>query len=127
MTINLATEVPIAIGEGSRAFPPRGVSGSTMARWIQKGIWVKALDDYVKLETILIGGRRFTSLEAIARFIAAQNTDETPAFNITLSQRRRQSETAKAALEKIGIKCLKPVSIDDDLRREAPRYGGQRE
>jgi hypothetical protein len=122
MTINLATEVPIAIGQGSREVPPNGVSGATMARWIQKGVWVKSRNDYVKLETILIGGRRFTSREAIARFIAAQNTDETPAPSITPSQRRRQSETAKAELEKIGIKCHKPLAIEDGLQMDSPCY-----
>lgn len=40
---------------------------STVVRWWRVGV------RGVKLETILIGGRRFTSVEAIERFIGARN------------------------------------------------------
>jgi hypothetical protein len=58
----------------------------------------------VKLETVLVGGLRFTSLEAIDLFVVAQNADDasaTPA--ITTAQRRRQSEAARLALQEAGI------------------------
>jgi len=64
--IDIETETVIGLGEGSREFPPRGISDATMARYIQKGI------RGVKLEIFKIGGRRYTSKEAIDRFIVAQ-------------------------------------------------------
>ena len=57
----------VTLGEACRAFPPKGVSAATLARWIQRGIKVRTLNSFVKLETLVIGGRRFTSREAIAR------------------------------------------------------------
>lgn len=104
MGIDYETETIITLGEACRAFPPNGISDATMARWIQRGIKVKSLGALVKLETLLIGGRRVTSREAIARFIAAQNAADAPAApTITASQRRRQSEAARNELEKLGV------------------------
>jgi hypothetical protein len=40
---------------------------STLVRWWRHGV------QGVKLETVLVGGRRFTSLEAIGRFIQRRN------------------------------------------------------
>lgn len=104
MPIDIHSETMITLGEACRAFPPNGVSDATMARWIQRGIRVKALNAFVRLETIAIGGRRLTSREAISRFIASQNPETTPALKITAGQRRRQSEAARQELEKLGIK-----------------------
>ncbi len=70
---------------------------STLYRWGSKGV------RGTKLETLLIGNKRWTSKEAIGRFIAAQNADQTPAPSITPSQRQRQSEAARRELEKLGI------------------------
>ena len=57
----------------------------------------------VQLESFLCGGKRWTSKEAIDRFIAAQNPDETSPPAITASQRKRQSEAAQTELEKMGV------------------------
>jgi|GEM_PF-636329 len=104
MTINVETESIITLGEACRVFPPRGISNATISRWIQRGVKVKALGAYIKLETMLIGGRRVTSREAIDRFIAAQNTNDALATPlITASQRRQQSEAAHGELKKIGV------------------------
>ncbi len=104
MGIDVETETIITLGEGCREIPPNGISDATIARWIQKGVKVKALNAYVRLETIVIGGRRLTSKEAIARFIAAQNAADVPATPaITPTQRRRQSEAARQALQEAGI------------------------
>lgn len=98
MAIDFESETIITLGEACRAIPPNGASDATMARWIQKGV------RGVKLETLLIGGRRVTSREAISRFIAAQNADDAPAVPvITASQRKRQSEAARAELERMGV------------------------
>ena len=99
MVIDFQAETIITIGEACKAFPPNGISDATMARWIQKGV------KGVKLETLLIGGRRVTSREAIARFIARQNADDAPAIPaVTRAQRQRQSEAARQELERIGVR-----------------------
>jgi hypothetical protein len=104
MGIDFETETIITIGEACRAFPPNGASDATVARWIQKGVKVKALGIFVKLETFKSGGRRLTSREAIARFIAAQNADDVPAdAAITPAQRRRQAQAAQRALQEAGL------------------------
>lgn len=97
MTIDPDIEDIITLGEACRLIPPQGIAPCTMARWIQRGV------RGVVLETVIIGGRRLTSREALQRFFSAQNADQTPAPSITSSQRQRQSEAARRELEKMGI------------------------
>ena len=67
----------------------------TLHRWRLSGV------RKTKLETLLVGGIRYTSVEAIARFIANQNASESPA--ITAKQRRTQAEAANRLLQEAGI------------------------
>lgn len=100
MTIDVQTETVVSFSDARSAFPgiDRRLSLATLHRWRLNGV------RGVKLETVLIGGLRYTSREAIARFIAAQNADDTPAAPvITASQRRQQSEAARTELEKMGV------------------------
>ncbi len=97
MSIDIESETVISLGAACREFPPNGRSNATMARYIQKGI------RGVKLETVKIGGRRYTSREAIARFITAQNAADAPQVAITPQQRRKQAEAARAELRKAGV------------------------
>lgn len=98
MAIDCDIETLISFSDARSAFPgiKRRLSLATLHRWRLSGV------RGVKLETILIGGLRFTSREAIARFIAAQNESTTPVTpGLTAQQRRRQSEAAHSELEKI--------------------------
>lgn len=70
---------------------------STLHRWRLRGV------RGIRLESILIGNTRFTSLEAIARFIAALNAGESANPEFTRGQRERQSQAARLELEKLGI------------------------
>jgi hypothetical protein len=100
MTIDAKAETIISFSDARSAFPgiDRRLSLATLHRWRLHGI------RGIKLETILIGGLRYTSREAITRFVASQNADEAPAAPvITASQRRKQSEAARTELEKMGI------------------------
>lgn len=89
--INPQTESLVSLTDAAKSLPGRP-NITTMWRWRNRGI------RGVKLETILIGGRRMTSLEAMARFFAAttaaadgiQVHDETP----------RQRERALVQAEK---------------------------
>ena len=76
---------------------PGRPSRCTLFRWTFKGVRGSML------ETLLIGNKRFTSVQAIDRFIKEQNSDQTPAPSITPHQRQRQSEAARRELEKMGI------------------------
>jgi hypothetical protein len=102
MSINVESETLIPFSGARSAFPgDRRVSLATLHRWRQRGV------RGVLLETCLVGGLRYTSLEAIARFVAGLNSGDAPAIPaapvITASQRRKQSEAARAELEKMGI------------------------
>ena len=77
---------------------PGNPSRCTLYRWMLRG------SRGVKIETLICGNKRFTSREAIARFIAAQNAADAPATPvITPAQRRRQSEAARVELERAGV------------------------
>ncbi len=100
MTIDVQSETLISFSDARSAFPgiDRRLSLATLHRWRLNGV------RGVKLETVLIGGLRYTSREAIDRFIQAQNADDVPATPvITASQRRKQSEAARTELEKMGV------------------------
>ncbi len=93
--IDFLMEVPIPIRSAPSEFPNRpGLS--TVWRYTLKGIRGKLL------ESAMIGGRRYTSREAIQRFLAAGDFTP-PHAAMSTSQRRRQSEAANRALEDRGL------------------------
>ncbi len=97
MSINIAVEDLIPFYEARAAFPGKRVSLATLHRWRMSGV------RGTRLETCLIGGSRYTSREAISRFVAEQNRDESPVPSITAGQRRTQAETANRLLQEAGI------------------------
>ncbi len=114
MGIDAGVETLVQFSSEARtAFPGRRRLGyATLHRWRSEGV------RGVRLETILVGGLRYTSREAIDRFIEAQNAADfpapviTPAQNaadapapvITPAQRRRQATAARAELERAGVR-----------------------
>ena len=94
--IDSTTETLIRFQEAGRHIPGNP-SVCALHRWRLNGV------RGTKLETLLCGGVRFTSVEAIARFIAEQNRDESPAPAITPKQRRTQAEAANRVLQDAGI------------------------
>jgi hypothetical protein len=99
MPIDVEAETLVHFPDARSAFHGgRRVSLASLHRWRLNGV------RGVKLETILIGGLRYTSRESIARFIAAQNAADVPAApTITATQRRKQSEAARLALQEVGL------------------------
>ncbi len=86
--------------EAAAQFPGRRPSRATMWRWYLRGC------KGVKLETLLIGGQRYTSKAAIERFIQAQNQPKDQPQQlapITPTQRQRQNAAARQALAAAGI------------------------
>jgi hypothetical protein len=64
--IDIEKEHLLLLSEAHEAVPGRP-HVSTLIRWWRRGLKGK------KLETVLIGGRRFTSAEALRRFFVATN------------------------------------------------------
>ena len=98
MSIDIQVETPVKMTEAANAVPGRP-HNSTVWRWHQKGV------RGVKLETILIGGTRYTSNEALQRFFdrttaAAAGTESVPR---TSAQRQRSFEKAERELNDAGI------------------------
>lgn len=97
--IDMANESLLSIGDATK-FLPGHPHVSTLWRWRMRGV------RGIRLETILIGGRRFTSREAIERFVAAINTDFACGETLprrTRKQRQLAIECAKRQLDEWGI------------------------
>ena len=100
MAIDVLSEFLIPFSEARTAFPGRKrLALATLHRWRLCGVGVHR----TKLETTLVGGLRYTSREAIQRFIENQNRTECPSPVITAKQRRIQAETADRLLQEAGM------------------------
>lgn len=93
--IDFANEEPIAITQAPSHIPGRPAL-STIWRWLQVGVRGR------KLESAMAGGRRFTSKQAILRFLASSDSEQ-PRASVSPSQRRRQSDAANKALQDRGL------------------------
>ena len=98
--IDIHTERIISFHDAAKSFPGRP-NLSTLHRWRLAGV------RGVRLETLLIGGRRVTSAEALQRFAEATTAAADGSGMFTLSrtsrQRQRDIERAEAELERAGI------------------------
>lgn len=96
--IDPEVEELISLSKAARDVKPNGVAIATFYRWDDRGVRIAGSDERVRPATILIGGRRLTSVEAMRDFFAAQNATESPAPSFTPSQRQNQAETANRLL-----------------------------
>ena len=101
MSIDVCADHLIPITTACREFPGRAVHISTLIRWTTTGIMIDG-GQRVRLEIVRICGRTYTTTAAIARFIAAQNADQS-APAISPQQRARQSAAARKELESMGV------------------------
>ena len=96
----MTNETLFSLSAAARILPGRP-HVSTLHRWRLRGV------QGVKLETIRIGGRRFTSLEALeqfsARVTAAANGESPPALARTPGRRQRAIAQAECELDAAGI------------------------
>jgi hypothetical protein len=97
MSIDTQVEDLITLSDAAKCFPGRAVAIQTMHRWRLNGVRGN------KLETCLIGGIRWTSHQAIQRFIAAQNAGDSTEQSTTPKQRQRQSDAARRELAEMGV------------------------
>src|SRR5262245_66623007 len=87
----------ISLPEACRIIPGRPHL-ATVYRWFQRGV-----RGGIKLETALVGGRRFTSREAVQRFVDRLSGDRSDALQLrTPRQRQIAVEKANAELAAAG-------------------------
>ena len=95
--INLQIEHVIPLREAPNHLPKREGKKthlSTLYRWAVTGT------GGTRLETIKVGGRRYTSLEALQRFserLSEQRDDEAPAARRSPERAHRTAETLRRA------------------------------
>lgn len=92
--IDTSTERLCTLAQATRHVPGNPHI-ATLHRWRLRGV------RGVKLETVLVGGRRFTSVEALARFTERLNGGR-GVERTTPRQRQRQIEQAEAELARSG-------------------------
>ena len=97
MHIDINVEDLIRFAEAARCFPGGGIAIQTLHRWRLHGV------RGARLESCLIGGARFTSRQAIDRFVEAQNAGDSSPPAVTPAQRQKQSAAARRELEKLGV------------------------
>lgn len=98
MAIDIHEENLISLSEAAALLPGRP-SKNSVVRWHLRGV------KGVRLETVMLGGRRFTSEAALQRFAerttAAANGETPPAR--TAKQRERAIRSAERELDAAGI------------------------
>lgn len=100
--IDTQAETLLSLSHAARSIPGRsgcGVHVATVWRWVKRGV------RGVRLETILIGGIRHTSQEALQRFFEATTAAASggvPSVRTT-SQRQKAVEAAERELRAAGI------------------------
>ena len=100
--IDPVNETLISLSGAGRKIPvdANPIDPSTIWRWARKG------RRGIKLETIRLGGRTVTSIEAVARFLTALNStdppEKTPAPRSKTAS-RHAAERAGKVLESMGV------------------------
>jgi hypothetical protein len=92
--IDIANETVIPIAEAPQHIPGRP-SLATVWRWVLNGTRAG------KLESFLVGGRRFTSLESIQRFAQQSTAAADGQVPRTLTSKQREREISRAERESI--------------------------
>lgn len=96
--IDITSESPVTVTQAAKLFPNRPHVASVW-RWILNGL------NGINLESVKIGGRRYTSREAIQRFIerttALADQKEVPVR--CARQRTSAVDAAESELSKEGI------------------------
>jgi hypothetical protein len=95
--IDVSAERPITFNQAAKFLPDgRRPNFSTWWRWSQVGL------HGVRLETVLCGGRRCTTAEAVARFFAAVTAAASGEPIRQRTTRQRQADIKRAEREVAG-------------------------
>ena len=102
MAIDVQTEELLTLSAAAKRLPSgragKSVHTATLHRWASQG----GLSGN-RLETIKIGGVRYTSAQALKRFIERCSTGDANCQSRPTRQRRREVEKAESELEAAGI------------------------
>jgi hypothetical protein len=85
-------ETLVTLAQAARMLPGRPHI-STLWRWYRRGV------GGIKLETILVGGRRFTSAEALSRFTSRATAAASGEHSPIRTPRQRELEICRAEQE----------------------------
>ena len=96
MSIDIESERLVPIRQAPKHIPGRPHL-SAVYRWMQRS--------NNPLESILVGGRRWTSVEAIHRFIGNSNPTAATTTIPTPARREREIEAAERRLDAAGVKA----------------------
>lgn len=102
MPIDITSETLISLPEAARRIPGKP-NLSTVHRWRLAGVRGQ------RIETVLVGGRRFTSVESIERFLAALNGGAVVTPRLAAADDRRAVQTAAALATRHGIRVGAPA------------------
>ena len=98
--IDLNQETLISLPQATKPTPGGRIHISTLHRWSLRGI------RGVRLETVLVGGKRFTSREALDRFIAettAVADGGSARASVLTGSRKRAIRSANDFLDSQGL------------------------
>jgi hypothetical protein len=100
--IDIALEQVVSLTSATKLLPQRRKGArpnvATLYRWAQQGV------RSIRLETIMVGGTRCTSTEALQRFFDAITAACEPAAPpLPAKPRRKQIEAAEKRLAKAGV------------------------
>ena len=88
--IELLEESLVSLTEAPKYFPGGRPSRASLERWVRRGV------RGVKLQTVIICGRRYTSREGIDRFIRAQLQVEPQSTRLEPVKSMSKTELAEA-------------------------------
>ena len=101
MSIDIETERMVPLAQSPKHIPGRP-NASTPYRWATVGV-----RGGIRLETVVVGGKRFTSIEAIQRFIRATTANSpgasAPVPRPTSRQREAAIRKAERELRAAGV------------------------
>lgn len=94
--IDLSQEHLISLSQAAKAVPSRpGLR--TVWRWVLNGVRGR------KLDSVVIGGRRFTTTEAVSRFLDGCNPNLCTPTESPSGARQRELEGVDAELAQLGL------------------------
>ncbi len=97
MAIDINSEQILTVAEAARLLPGRP-STRTVWRWLDRGV------RHVKLESVLVGGRRFVSKESINRFLESINQPDVQRTSPAVAAKRKRAiKRAEKELQEAGL------------------------
>jgi hypothetical protein len=94
--IDIKSESLLTLAQAAAMLPGKP-SLCALWRWRKKGIRGR------QLESVVIGGKVYTSVEALARFAQQQGSADGPKTTRTLNQSQRAIDAAERELQKAGV------------------------